>query len=149
LYTIQAAPAEHGGIFIASLDAPDERIRLLNDVSNAEYAPAAASGTAPGYLLFVRGETLMAQPFAASSFQLRGEAFVVLEKIAHRASIPGGSFSASRDGVLAVSSPVFGNQLTWFDRSGRRTGTIGEPGFHQSPGLSPDEESVVTERAEP
>ncbi len=41
LYTIHSATREYGGIFAGSLDAPDGRIRLLADVSNAEYVPSA------------------------------------------------------------------------------------------------------------
>lgn len=149
LYTVQSARPEYGGIFVGSLSAPGARVRVLEDVSNAEYAPPAVSGADSGYLLFVRDDTLMAQPFAASSLQVRGEAITVLEKIARRASIPGGSFSASHNGILSVSSPVFGNQLTWFDRSGRRTGTVGEPALYLSPEISPDQKSVVVERMEP
>ena len=39
LYTVQSARPEYGGIFVGSLNAPGERVRLLEDVSNAEYAP--------------------------------------------------------------------------------------------------------------
>ncbi len=148
LYTVQSARPEYGGIFVGSLNAPGERVRLLEDVSNSEYAPPPVSGTGSGNLLFVRGDTLMAQPFTPSSLQVRGEAFTVLDKIVRRASIPGGSFSASRNGVLLVSSPVFGNQLTWFERSGRRMGTIGEPGLYLSPEISPDQKILVVDRME-
>ena len=91
----------------------------------------------------------MAQPFGAANLQVQGEPFVVLEKITRRVNIPGGSFSASRSGVLLVSAPVFGSQLTWFDRAGQRTGTIGEPGLYLSPGISPDEKSLIVDRIDP
>jgi len=66
LYTIKSGKRENGGIYVGSLDSPDARVRLLDDISNAEYAPAFAADTASGYLLFARGEALMAQRFAAT-----------------------------------------------------------------------------------
>jgi DNA-binding winged helix-turn-helix (wHTH) protein/Tol biopolymer transport system component len=149
IFTIQSDRPEYGGVFVASLEAPGERVRLVKDVSNAEYATTAGSRSPAEYLLFVRDDALMAQPFAAASRQVRGEPLMVLDKVVRRASIPGGSFSASTNGVLLVSSPVFGNQLTWFDRSGQRTGTIGEPGLYLSPSISPDEKSLIVDRLEP
>jgi DNA-binding winged helix-turn-helix (wHTH) protein/Tol biopolymer transport system component len=149
LYTVQSARSEYGGIFVGSLDTPGNRVRVVEDVSNAEYVPAAASRTGSGSLLFVRGDTLMAQPFDAAGLRVGGEAFTVLDKIARRASIPGGSFSASGSGVLLVSSPVFGNQLTWFDRSGQRMATLGRPGLYLSAEISPDDKSVVVDKSEP
>src|SRR5262249_43823858 len=134
---------ENSGIFVGSLDSPDSRTRLLEDISNAEYAQASPSDTASGYLLFVRSEVLVAQKFDAVDRHLRGDAFPIVEKIARMPSNLSASFSASEDGVLFVSSTYVGDQVTWFDRTGNRLGTIGRPGFHQYPQLSPDERTVV------
>jgi Tol biopolymer transport system component len=41
------------------------------------------------------------------------------------------------------------NQLTWFDRGGKRLATVGEPGSEFNPQLSPDEKQVVVDRAVP
>ena len=141
LYTIQGSRPEFRGIFISSLDAPDRSVRLNPEVSNAEYAS--------GYLLYARGGSLMAQPFAPSKLRVTGEAVTLMDKIASRASVPGGSFSAASGGMLVVSTPVFGNQLTWFNRQGRRTATIGEPSFYMAPQIAPDEKSIVVEKVDP
>ncbi len=58
-------PADNG-IYLAALDSKERKLLLRND-SNAIYA-------APGYLLFVRDNTLMAQHFNLRSFALEGDA---------------------------------------------------------------------------
>ena len=80
LYTVHSAKSGNGGIYLGSLDSPDVRIYLLDDISNVEYAPASEPDS--GYLLFARAQVLMAQRFALGPLQLRGEAFPVIEKIA-------------------------------------------------------------------
>lgn len=146
VYTIQSAKPENGGIYLGSLDFPNARNRLLADVSNAEYAPAAP-GDKSGYLLFARSGVLMAQGFDTARLQLRGEP-LSLDKIVPRASIPGGSFSASQDGLLLISAPLTGNQMTWFDRGGKRLGTIGDPGLFLYPAMSPDQQTVAADLTE-
>jgi Tol biopolymer transport system component len=149
LYTIYSRKRENGGIYVGSLDSPDVRIRLLEDISNAEYVAASPADTASGYLLFARGEVLMAQRFAADNLQLKGEAFPLVEKIARNAINMGASFSASQDGVLLISSTNIGDRLTWFDRTGKRLGTIGDPGLQFQPQLSPDEQTIAVEQVNP
>ena len=143
LYTIHSRKRENGGVYAGSLDSPDARIHLLDDISNAEYAPAMHSDS--GYLLFVRSGVLMAQRFAAHELQLRGEAFPVVERIAQNPANLSASFSASDDGVLLVTSTSQGDQVTWFDRTGTRLGTIGTPGLHLNPQLSPDKQTVAVD----
>ncbi len=87
----------------------------------------------------------MAQRFAAGDLQLSGEAFPVVERIAQNPVNLSASFSASEDGVLLVTSTYHGDQVTWFDRTGKRMGTIGRPGLHLNPQLSPDEQTVAAD----
>jgi Tol biopolymer transport system component len=42
-----------------------------------------------------------------------------------------------------------GEQLTWFDRTGKRLGTIGKPGLHLFPELSPDERTLADDPTDP
>jgi len=60
------------GVYVASLDSPGQR-RLLAANSSALYAS--------GYLLFLREQTLMAQPFDAGRFQFTGEDRPVAENV--------------------------------------------------------------------
>ena len=147
LYTIHSSRRENGGIYLGSLDSPKARIQLLKDVSNARYAAASPADPGAGYVLFVRGDVLMAQRFDAGRLQLKGEALAVVDKVARSASNLAASFSVSDDGVLFLSTPIFsGDRLMWFDRSGKRIGAVGEAGLHFQPRLSPDEITMAIEQ---
>src|SRR5262249_31292248 len=75
-----------------SLDSSDDR-SLFASNSRVLYAP-------PGYLLFVRDGTLMAQPFDASSVSLKGDVFPVAERIGFNPANGDGAFGASQNGTL-------------------------------------------------
>jgi eukaryotic-like serine/threonine-protein kinase len=113
------------GIYLGSLDAkPDEQTgtRVLPDFSAVAYVRGADGG--PGYILFVRDDTLMAQGFDTGTLALTGDAVPVGENL-----LNSGSFSASREGALVYLTAGGNNvQLTWFDRQGKTLGTIGRVG---------------------
>jgi Tol biopolymer transport system component len=104
----------------------------------------------PGYLLFARDGTLMAQAFDAEGLQVTGEAFPVVEHIEYSQRSTLAGFSASESGVLVYQSgnPA-PNQLTWIDRSGNKLGTVGPSGNYTQLRLSPDEKRVAVIRADP
>src|SRR5262249_42125952 len=132
LFTVRSS-REGGGIYAGALDSKD-RTLLLGDLSSAAYSEAPSG---MGYLLFVRGGALMAQPFDAGKLRLSGGAFPVAEQVGHdRMSL--GSFSVSENGVLVYDSThaAEASQWVWFDRAGKRLGTVGEPGIHRKTWLS-------------
>ena len=147
LYTVQSIKPEFAGIYLGSLDAPHARVRLLEDVSNAEFASDTA-GADSGYILFVRGESLMAQRFDAASLRLLGEPATVEQKVIRSSIDQFAAFSASRNGILAIGSTVRGYQLTWYDRGGRKLGTVGNPGLFFYPQISPDGKTIVVDEHE-
>jgi len=112
---------------------------LLQADSGAIYAP-------PGYLLFLRGDTLTAQAFDATRLELNGEPFPVAEMARNDSTIGAPSFSSSDDGVLAYRSVRRDMQLAWVDRAGKQVGTIGPPGEYLNVALSPDGRRVVIDR---
>lgn len=119
-------------IYLGSLDSK-ATTRLLSADSRATYAP-------PGYLLFVRGGTLMAQAFDADRAELTGEAFPVAERVLFSFSTGRAVFSVSDNGVLVyrageAAAPA---RLTWFDRSDKSTQPLGAPGRRAGVTLSPD-----------
>ena len=137
LYTVLGAP-ESRGIYVSSLDAKENR-RLLN-VGNSDVAYAP-----PGYLLFRREATLMAQAFDADKLQLSGDPFPIAEQIGYNPSFQT-FFSVSQTGVLAYSSGGSGKtQLAWIDRGGKQIGLVGQPGTYLRPSLSPDEKRVAVD----
>jgi serine/threonine protein kinase len=123
-------------VYAASLDAPGERKKILDsDSTNVIYSR--------GHLLFLRGSTLVAQPFDVRTLTTTGDVFPVAEQI--RTQSIGGSvsgiFAASDNGVLAYQTgPAQGTttQLMWVDRTGRTIETVGERGEYADVELSPD-----------
>jgi len=146
LYTTSADAEPKRAIFAASIDPEDQESktpkRIAAAASNAVY-------TAPGFLLFVREGTLMAQPFNASKLQATGDAVPIAEKVdTYTGKADQYQFSASQNGVLAYTSGSAGRnlQLTWFDRSGKVTGTLGAPGTVAWGAISPDGKTVAADR---
>ncbi len=133
-------------VYVADLESKTRRA-LMPAASNVVYA-------SPGYLLFLRELTLMAQPFDAAKLQTTGDAVPVAEHIGYTAIDVRAFFSASQNGVLVYHSSgglgvAINSQLTWFDRSGKVTGTIGAPGGVVGAALSANGNSVATTRLDP
>jgi Tol biopolymer transport system component len=133
---------EKSGVYVGSLDSKETK-RILDTDFNAKYAP-------PGYLLFVRGSALMAQPFDAGKLELTGEAFPVAEQVGLNTGAHVVHFTVSENGVLVYDSggETDNSQLAWYDRAGRKIGTVGPPGNYLALWLSPDEKRVAVERLE-
>jgi Tol biopolymer transport system component len=107
--------------------------------SNAVYAE--------GYLLYLRGSALMAQPFDPGARRFTGEA-VQLTQFVDSFLSPNsvGVFSLSANGLLAYQAGDGSSealQLTWFDRTGRPQETVGEPQKFWSLELSPNREMLA------
>ena len=113
------------GTFAGSLDG-GKPVPILPDRAASTYVLPLKAGL-PGYLLFVRGETLLAQPFNADKPELQGDAIPV-EACVGKLSIGRTAFTASTNGVLVCRS---GNSedvvLTWLDRAGKRLRSVGKP----------------------
>jgi Tol biopolymer transport system component len=100
---------------------------------------------APGYLLFLRERTLMAQPFDAGRGESTGDAVPVAEQVYHQEGTTAGSFAISQNGVLTYisSGGEVNTQLSWFDRTGKQLGKVGQPGVYFGLRLAPDEKRVA------
>ena len=119
------------GVFWASLDGKQNKLVMLTP-SNAIYAS--------GYLLFVRQNALMAQPFDASSGELKGQAAVLNDDVQVDNSVWRGTFTVSNNGTM-IYQPGSANgwmRLSWFDVSGKETGNLGAPDDYYQVELSPD-----------
>ena len=117
---------------------------LIETDSRVLYSPSA---TAPntGYLLYVRGGTLLASPFDPRSLQVTGEAMPVAGKVYTFAKTGAADFSVSNTGALAYRTSVSRSQLMWVDRAGRQLATIGPANIHvKSARLSPDGQRLAT-----
>jgi Tol biopolymer transport system component len=138
VYLRQSKKPENDGVYVGSLDVkPEEQSvkRLMPAASAVAYAPFPQSGR--GQLLYLRGGTLMAQPFDERRLELAGEAVALADNVGSIERL--GQFSVSTNGVLVYRSG--GSRLmqpTWFDRQGRILGRVGNPGTYFGLALSPD-----------
>jgi len=136
LYLSLTAKAEDRGIYGGSLDSK-ETMLLMKAHLRAAYAP--------GYLLFMRDQTLMAQPFDADKLRLAGEPTLVADGVGTNPTPGNAGFSISEGGVLAYWNlgALGTNKLTWFDRAGKELGAVGSAGNYQQVELSPDGKRVA------
>jgi Tol biopolymer transport system component len=143
------------GIYLATPGAGEPR-KILPDQSIVQYVPSPDPER--GYVLFVRGGagpgdtgTLMAQAIHPRQLRAMGDPIAIAEKVR--------GFSASDTGVLVYSTDptvvpagtpgILQGQLTWFDRQGHVISTVGDPSIFRIAVVSPDEQFVALERADP
>ena len=139
LYLARSSKPEHDSVaYVGSLDARDP-IRLFSSDSHVVYAP-------PGYLIHMRGNTLLAQPFDAGGLRLTGEPVPIAEQVERTLGSQRGAFSVSQTGGVLAYRPIAETQLVWFDRGGRLLERIGASGHYTDPALSPDQQRVAVAR---
>ena len=118
------------------------RVGSLSSTNSTAIGEADSNATyAAGRLLYMSGTSLMAQPFDLSSLRMSGEAEPVAEGVERFLDlVTVGAFTASNSGLLAYQTgPADARkQLTWFDRTGKRIKTLGDPRAFFSIELSPD-----------
>ena len=108
----------NNGIYYASLDGRENRL-LVHAQTNAIYAA--------GFLLFGRGDQLVAQPFDPDSGKLSGQLQTVSTGVLNDVTTWHTGATASNGGVLAFGNGTSGNvQLVWMDRTGKQTGVAAE-----------------------
>ncbi len=142
LYATRSTRQEHWGVSIASLDSPVGTPLIERTEWSAQFA-------LPGYVLFVRAGTLMAQRFDVDRMSISGEAVAVGGDVGVTTTAYA-AFSASQTGVIGhVRNIALPGDLRWFDRSGNAAGSVGTPGEYLDFELSPDERFVALSRVDP
>lgn len=128
---------QNNATYAAALDGREPTLLVHGD-TNAVYAP-------PGYLLFVRQGTLMAQRIDDRSLRLIGDAMPLAEHVGINSFVWQGLFSVSGDGVLSYAAARTSGtyRILWFDRSGKQTAETGAPGEYYDPRISPDGRKVA------
>ncbi len=142
IYLARSSQRENSAIYVGSIDSKESKV-LLNSEASAAFAP-------PGYLLFLRGRTLMAQPFNADKLQLSGDSFPIVEQIGYSETTARTLFSVSSTGVLAYRPNVPSNtQLSAYDRAGKQLEKVGNAGDFLGLSLSPDDKRMAVARLDP
>ncbi|MEO8096639.1 MAG: protein kinase [Acidobacteriota bacterium] len=112
--------------------------------------PGRAAFSPPNFLLFLSGNTLMAQRLDLNSLKLEGEPVSIADEV--RSAANGrNAFSISSNGVLAYRLGAGGVQfqLTWFTRDGKpTTGPALPTGPNREITLSPDDKFVAVRRGD-
>jgi serine/threonine protein kinase len=142
LFHVSAGRPEETGLYIASLDAPEDRQQILSSWFYRRYVE--------GRMLFSRDGTLYAQPFDMETHEVTGEEIpVVASAVGSQPwSADWGVFEASPGGTLAFISgsvPLSGSQLAWVDRTGSTLEEIGRPAVFGQIALAPDDRSAAVE----
>src|SRR4030095_3128108 len=135
LYTAISSKAENSGIYVGSLDSKERKF-LLATVQKGAFSP-------PGYLLFMREATLMAQQFDPTRLELSGDPFRVAEDVGINAQNGATAFTVSDNGELVYRTGSFAETyLKWFDRNGKDLGVAGGRAAYDSPVLSPNLQQI-------
>ncbi|MFY9530945.1 MAG: protein kinase, partial [Candidatus Acidiferrales bacterium] len=118
-------------ILVGSLDSKESKL-LLHTHANAIFAL--------GHILFLRQNTLVAQPFDPKHLEFMGDAFPIADQVQEDDGRLRGIFSASENGVLTYAEGTRDGdrQLLWFDRSGKQVGAVPGKDAYSEPQISPD-----------
>ena len=140
-------------LFLATGEKPEDnayRIGALDSTESKALAPAQTlvSYAPPGYLLFVRDRTLVAQPFDVKALKMSGEPVPLAEHVGTDA-VGLARFSVSRDGTLVYRTGESGNRIVWLDRTGREAEGIGDPGEYANPAFSPGGDRLAFDLNDP
>jgi Tol biopolymer transport system component len=130
-----------GGLYEGSLDSKEKTLLLATNASGVyTESPAGA-----GYLLYVREEALLAQPFDSQKHLALGEPVTIARQVAvdseNRSRV-----TVSASGVLVYDSIAGGRPLRWYDRGGKMLGVAQPSGFYTNLNLSPDDGHLALDR---
>jgi eukaryotic-like serine/threonine-protein kinase len=143
LYLSMSSYPDRQGIYAASLDGGPRKM-IVKTSTQAAYLQS-------GHLLFMKEAVLMIQPFDLKSLSLRGEPRPVADRIESMSGVPGSIFAASPNGTVVwrQGSGITQATLQWFDRSGKKLGSVREPAEFSNPALSPDEKRLAVGIVDP
>lgn len=133
-----ASNSANDAVYYASLDGSENRM-LVRSHSNAVYAG--------GFLLFARGDQLMAQTFNPANGTLSGEPQSVAKGVMNDTSTWHMDVSAADSGLLVFGSSGGGTgdlRLVWVDRNGKQVGIAADKFTNlQDASLSPQGDRIA------
>jgi serine/threonine protein kinase/Tol biopolymer transport system component len=143
LYLARTLDISSSEIHVGSTDSA-EPASVVGAMGNPVYAAA-------GYLVYPRGNLLVAQMFDTDRFRVSGEAVPIADQVSFNGNVNYASFSLSANGVLVFTRAVGEgvSELVWNDRNGKTVGQVSEPGRYFGPSLSPDGRKLAVEVYDP
>ena len=143
LYLARTLDISSSEIHVGSTDSA-EPVSVVGAMGNPVYATA-------GYLVYPRGNLLVAQMFDTDRFRVSGEAVPIADQVLFNGNVNYASFSLSANGVLVFTRAVGEgvSELIWSDRNGKTVGQVSEPGRYFGPSLSPDGRKLAVEVYDP
>jgi Tol biopolymer transport system component/predicted Ser/Thr protein kinase len=147
LYIVRSGAEKQTYINLASLDGGATQTVVKNS-SRAQYAPAGSAG-GPGYLLYARDGSLLAQAFDDRKLRLVGDPIPTGLEVWQHSMTGNGPFSASDNGLLASRGNPSPSRIIWLDRAGRETGSVESPGRFEAVSLSFDSRRFLVSKVNP
>jgi len=143
LFTARSDVKENNLIYVGSVDSKEVKA-LVAAQSNAVYA-------APGYLVYARDATLMAQRFDVDTLSLAGEAIPVAPSVSHSTASSSAAFGAAANGSILTVRPAItrGSRVAWHDRSGTSGPPVGPERAYSEVRLAPNEKLATVAIADP
>jgi len=117
---------QKAAVFGAPVDHPAASVEILKEDAAPVYAD--------GFLLWIRGTTLLAQAFDPSTMRRAGEAMVLAD--------PAWTVAVSPSVLLYDPAPAL-SQFAWVDRNGKVLQLVGDPAPFGFTTMSPDGSRVV------
>ncbi len=134
-------PRQGYAIHIGSLDSPDSK-ELVRSTASARYVQ-------PGYLVYRRDSSLLAQPLDPRTLELSGSPVQIAGDVGMHPMTWQGLFSVSDNGVVVYLTSAPNTELVWFDRQGKRLSALGQPAGYMSLCFSADGKRVIYDVADP
>jgi eukaryotic-like serine/threonine-protein kinase len=152
LYSVRYADAGRSGLFVGQAGSAERKLVLQGE--------HAALYAAPGYLLFNREGSIVAQPFDLRRLELSGQPLPLVGPSEYWPSPAQGgdiiaadwfggrpNFSASDTGRLTYAIAEHPeSQFQWFGRGGEPLQLVGEPGAYMTFAVSRDDTRLVYAR---
>jgi len=138
LYWVRSSKPNRTGVYLGSLDRPHEKVFVVESLSGGVYSPP--HGKTQGYLLWVRQNALVGQPFDPERTHVSGEPVSIAgaEGVGTVGTNNQSLFSLSNEGTLLFSGADDNYQLAWFSRDGKALSGVGKPDRYVTVRISPD-----------
>jgi len=138
-------------LFLGLGNRPDDTTLKVGDTRSTKVVILAHGAFSrieyvqPGYLLFARDRSLLAQPFDASRLRLTGDAFPVVDDVAVGGGVGSNADFSSSATTLVFRGGAAGRRmhLVWVDRAGKTLQEFGQPGEYYNVALAPDGRRVA------